>query len=316
MTAASKNRWWILLISGLLIAAPMIGFPIRLGLNLATGSFIYALVEVTYYGIIFYLLCHEATPMQLLQGASLTFLYRIVLGTIFGIMISMIYNVGLSAALALGISRYLPAIIFQIAVAPFALRPLLQSIADAEITRRKHHIKKYQPPTPRGVDIVSPDLSARFEQKVSVVADRYRHESNGFERAVRYIGEHHAVILASVIDMEGLTLASYRKGQIDPEAWAPLALLFHQTNEKILNRNETGATADRLDLSFGSKKLTAYRESNFNLLVLTDREDDELIGIRIVQAADMIRKYLSERYGNLLLPSTEEQYVSNSRGIE
>jgi len=323
MTTASKDKWLILLISSLLVAAPLIVFPAKLGLSLATGSFAYAIVEALYYGVIFFIFCPAVSLMQLLQGAGLTFLYRIVLGTIFGIVISLMYNVGLSAALTLGISRYLPAIIFQIVIAPFALRPLFLSIAGAETAGRKRHIKKYQPPVPHGVDIIRPDSSSRSDRKASAVAKHYGHESkterplsghepNGFERAVRYLGEHHAVILASVIDMEGLTLASYRKGQIDPEAWAPLALLFHQSNEKILNRNETGATADRLDLFFGSRKLTACRDKNFNLLVLADREDDELIGIRIVQAADMIRKYLSERYGKLLLPSTEEQYVSNS----
>ncbi len=323
MNISSKDRWLILLISSLLIIVPIFVFPARLGLNLATGSFIYAIVEAIYYGLIFFIFCPGSTILQLLQGAGLTFLYRIVLGTIFGAVVAIMYNVGFSAALTLGISRYLPAIIFQIVIAPFALRPIFQAIAEAEYGKRKRHFRKYQPSATGRRDDMRPDPTRHFDHTTTAATERLHREPrldhpagapefNGFEKAVHYIGEHHAVILATVVDPEGLTLASFRKGEVDPEAWGPLALLLQKSNGIILNRNEKGTVPERLDLSFGAKKLTIQISEKFNLLVLADREDDEFVGIRIIQAVDMIKKYMSERYGTVLMPGPEEQYVSNT----
>jgi len=123
-TNSRKNKWLILAISGVLIAAPIFIFPRQLGLNLATGSFIYAVVEVIYYSFIFFLLSQQANLFRLVQGAGLTFIYRILLGTVFGVVISIFYDMNLGAALSLGISRYLPAILLQVIAAPFVMRPV------------------------------------------------------------------------------------------------------------------------------------------------------------------------------------------------
>jgi hypothetical protein len=191
-----------------------------------------------------------------------------------------------------------------------------------DLRRPRNHIKKYEPapaarydePAQIQTPYKEPKPAPSFERKIVESKQELApgHENNGFERAVKYLGEHHAVQLAAVVDNEGLTMASYHRGLFSSDDWAPLSLLFQSANEKILGRNTGGCTPDRLDIGFGHNKIAIVKSANFNLLVISNRDEDELLGIRISQAAEMIKKYTSERYGKLLSPVTEEKYVSNT----
>ncbi|MCX6827018.1 MAG: hypothetical protein NTV06_07120 [candidate division Zixibacteria bacterium] len=286
------------------------------------GSFIYSMVEIMYYAGILILLYPKATPMKLLQGVGFTFLYRIALGTVLGAVISLLYQIDFSISLTLGISRYLPAVILQILTVPFIIRPIYLSIINEETHRRNNYMKDYArnhqtaiaekeeygvPYLPRTERRSPSGLDHVAESKIELGMGL---GLNGFERAVRYLGEHHAVLIAATVDREGLLLSSFKRNNFEPKKWAPLSLLFQQANEKILRRNEEGGP-DRLELSFGKMKLVIVKVSQFNLLILSNREEDDLLGIRILHAVDMIRKYASERYGQLWSSSPEEKYVSN-----
>lgn len=138
------------------------------------------------------------------------------------------------------------------------------------------------------------------------------HDIDGFERAVRYLGEHQAVVLAAVVDREGLTLAVFKRGEIDSERWAPFSLMFREANERLLERNADDFGVEHLDMVFSSGRLVSLKIIDLSLLVLSNHEEDELLRIRIKQAADIIRKYTSERYGESLPSGTEERYVSST----
>ncbi|SYZ74026.1 membrane hypothetical protein [Candidatus Zixiibacteriota bacterium] len=319
MELTGKNGLWVLLMSSLLIVIPMVIFPARLGMSLATGSFVYSAIEIGFYGIVLFLFRPRTTLLQLLQGAGLTFLYRIILGTVLGVLIALMYNVGFTVALTLGVSRYLPAILLQIAGAPFAIRPIYMAIIGGDVEKRKHYIKEYRTANAPRSEAVRPQ-KARHDFRPSPAADSPAPKSdisigsdiNGFERAVRYLGEHHAVMVAAVIDLEGLTVAAYRRGNFDPAIWAPLSLMFDSSHRQILDRTGESGQPTRFDLTFGTRRLTVARTNEFDLMVLANHEEDDLLGIRITQALDIIRKYRSERYGHLQPSGTEEKYVSNT----
>ena len=114
----------IVLFSLLVLIAPMVLFPDRLGLGLAEASLFYAVYELVYYGVVTLLLFRHATAFKLVQVASLCLVYRLVLGALFGFLIAVAYTMSLSVALTLGMSSYLPAILLQIAATPFILKPL------------------------------------------------------------------------------------------------------------------------------------------------------------------------------------------------
>lgn len=323
MIVYNRNVVQVALLSSVLIMIPTFYFPAKFGMDLARGSFTYSMFEIAFYGTVFFFIRPGSSLLQLFAGAGLTFLYRVFLGTMFGGLLSIIYGMDFSISLALGVSRYLPAIILHIVASPFVMRPSFLALADGSALSYRNSTRAYRTSVPdleRGVT-TQPYLP-KSEHKPKPPIEEPVSESkptipigkdiNGFERAVRYLGEHQAVLIATVIDKEGLTMAAFRREDGDPEGWAPLSLLFQQANEKLLDRNEEKSKLNHLDLAFGTKRLVIARVSGFNLLVLCKREEDELLNVRIIQASDIIRKYSSERYGNSLPASTEEQYVSNT----
>jgi len=323
MDLNGKNMFQVVLFSILLIIVPMFYFPARFGLDLATGSFTYSVVEIIYYGLVFFILRPGASLMQLLQGAGVTFLYRVMIGTVFGCSLWAFYGMEFSVSLALGVSRYLPSILLHIAVAPFLMRPLVMPPAvSGPASRRRGRSRPtasrsgeanltaqpfFPSQEPRSASRSGSGTSDSPVSRVSVGP-----EANGFERAVGYLGEHHAVLLAGVVDHEGLTMACFRRGEIDDELWAAISILFEETNEDVLGRVVAEARLKSLDLTYGTQRLVVARAGWFNLVVVANHEEDELLSIRIKQGAEMIRRYASERYGRLLSAGTEEKYVSDS----
>ncbi len=296
-------------------------FPSKMGMNLGSGIIVYAIIEIAYYTIIFALMKAADSWLNLFRNAGLTFIFRIGLGTLFAICISIMYSMDLSVALTLGISRYLPAVLLHIIFAPFALRPL---VADSSLPVRRTGPRPISANAPTGREKqvftkstanemkyarsapkASPDASDRQDLHVG-------YDTNGFERAVKYLGEHHAVLLAVVVDQEGLTMAAYKRGEIEPEDYAPLSLLIKESNVKLLNKWEGEVSPDRIDIVFGDRKLSLSRAMDFYLLVMSNQEVDDLLSIRVTQAVDIIRRYVSERYGELMPSRPEEQYVPSA----
>jgi hypothetical protein len=279
--------------------------------------------EIVFYGVIFYVFRPNSTLLQLLAGAGITFLYRIVLGTIFGALLSVFFYMDFSVSLALGISRYLPAIALHVILSPFVMRPFFLAIVDLPVrTYRPHERRASAPAAAKRQDEPTVPYYPKSAKSRTAGGSGSVSESrtgitigqdiDGFCRAVRYLGEHHAVLLATVVDGEGLTMAKFVRDGFDVECWAPLTLLLQDANKTILKRNSELSALDQIDLTFGNRRLVIVRVEDFDLLVLSNHEDDELLRIRTTQAADMIRKYTSERYGTSLPSGTEERYVSNT----
>jgi len=332
MNISKKDSQLIILLSGIVIIIPMVVFPARLGMDISTGSFAYAIVEILWYAAVFFVMRSQASILQVFQGAGLTFLYRIVVGTIFGLFISIMYGVNLSAALSLGVSRYFPAILLHIITAPFIMKTVYLAILGEDVgdgRRPRKYVPRStereenqvdQPYFPKkkeeakasktGAAGISESARLGAESRPEMVLGQ---DINGFERAVRYLGELGAVRLAAVVDKEGLSVAIYLHGEIDIEKWTPLAELFKEVNNNVIKRNYESPDLQRIDLYVGSERIFVLEVSGFSVMVISNREEDELLGVRLHQAAEMVRKYISERYGRILSSGPEEKYVSNTR---
>jgi predicted regulator of Ras-like GTPase activity (Roadblock/LC7/MglB family) len=138
---------------------------------------------------------------------------------------------------------------------------------------------------------------------VTVVGDM-----NGFERTVRYIAEHSSVLYASVVDSEGLLLANHCRGKIDPEDLAPLAVMFFEWNRSILAKGKLGH-AEKIDLTLKDKRLILGRVDAWCLMVLSERQADDLVNIRINQGMEILRKFTAERYASGQQTQVEKAYV-------
>jgi len=314
---------------------PLVVFPARLGTDVARASLINALYELVYYSIVVYIFHRRTTLLKLVQGAGVCLIYRMAMGAVFGLLAAAMYSMEARAALTLGMSGYLPAILFHVAVAPFILKPVVaQLYPEAREMRRP-----MPPPSPaerretRSIEETAPAVAQvrrpRSEERIAPAPSPPRpaprpvpsklsesgavstREVSGFDRAVNYVGEHSSVHLAAVVDAEGLLLASYCRGQIDPEAWAPLALLFLDGSRQVLGRADM-VGLEKVDLVLKDKRLVVASPEGCHLLVLSERHDDDLLNIRINQALDMINKYVAERYGSKLNPNAERIHVPSA----
>lgn len=317
-----NTRGLVLLISLVLVVFPIFIFPNRLGMPLSSGSAINMLYELVLYGSILYFFRPGTTLITLLVGSALTLVYRMILGAVFGLAISAFYSIDLSVAFALGMAKYLPAILMHVASAPFLMRPVYLNVAD-RLEAGKHRPRRFakKPTGETGISTPS-EKSQRFEESVleSNLEDKlsggnsptYSYDDNQFEKAVAYLGESSSVKLAMIVDDEGLPLACLNRSDEDAELWAPFSIVLEQKNQAIFRRFNRPEMLDKLDVGTLSSRIILRRIERVTLVILTDRNVDETIHIRIAQAVDMVKRYMSERYSPSIFARVEESYVSDS----
>jgi predicted regulator of Ras-like GTPase activity (Roadblock/LC7/MglB family) len=280
---------------------------------------------------VIYFFHRRTTLLRLIQGAGVCLIYRLALGAFFGLLIAAAYSMQLRVSLTLGMSGYLPAILFHVVLAPFILRPVVSQLFPEDREKRSPSLPLMA--TPRAEERSIPPAATRQHQvatnthpapafaaprrvEATVTAKRAEtpgvaREANGFDRAVTYLGEHASVNLATVVDDEGLPLASFKRGQIDPDVWAPLALLFIDESRQVLQRGQMDEP-EKVDLMLKDKRLVVARPEGCYLLVVAERHDDDLLNIRINQALEMIGRFIAERYGSKMNPNAERIHVPSA----
>jgi len=316
----------ILVLTPLVLIIPLLIFPRMFGTQLAKTALVNLLYEMAFYGLVVYLFNRRISLMRLVPLAGLCLVYRLAMGVVFGLMVAGLYSMNMSISLMLGVFSYLPSVIFMIAVTPFIMKPVLDLLGrdGGEKSRRVNHDHpKTEPAADSFRETRNEELSVTGEipvfakekrtaapavsessnmapgRKNVPVEDASRSllqpDINGFERAARYIGEHGSVHLAAVVDHEGLMLANFRRGELDAEAWAPLALIFFDSNRQVLDRTEFGSP-EKLDLTLADNRIVIARINNLHLIVVAERQSDDFLNIRINQGIDIIKKYWEDRY--------------------
>ncbi len=323
----------LVLFSLAMLIVPMVAFPAQFGTQLARGSLITVLYELAYYGFVVYMLKRRGGLLQLMPAAGICLVYRLLMGALFGLTISALYSMDARLSLTFGLSSYLPGILFHVVMAPFVLKALIDQYYQAVLPAQR---AKFDHPETEGVEqgrtslAVSKDrgfVSDQTPQQPEVVRAEIAPEStsspraiseppssgdaHGFDRAVKYIGEHGSVHLAAVVDVEGLLLANYVRGSFDPEEWAPLALLFQSSSSRILARGRLGSP-EKIDFRLADTRLSVATGQGFSLIVISERQSDDVLGIRINQALEMIRKFVDERYSGKLNSNAERIHVRSA----
>jgi predicted regulator of Ras-like GTPase activity (Roadblock/LC7/MglB family) len=319
----------LLLVSLLILLIPLFLFPDRVGTGLVEASIVYVLVELLYYVVIAMIFVTGGSVIRSLQFAGICLIYRLALGAMFGIMVVAFFSMGFKAALILGMTGYLPAVLLHIAIAPFILR----SIASEEDERGRRRristppvMSQMAPPTPHLSPVGSrtkPVNVGRERQPLRADTAGHHHSGDipmpgsagdpgGFDRSAHYLGEDSSVQAALVVDDEGLVLGQFCRGDIIPEDWAPLALLVEASASHALQRVGVAAT-DRVDIEVDERRVIVTRATGCYLMVIANRQSSEVLRIRIHQAVDMINKYVEQRYYQTLVPNAEMAYVSSTQ---
>jgi predicted regulator of Ras-like GTPase activity (Roadblock/LC7/MglB family) len=311
------------------LVLPLLVFPRQFGTDLAKGSLVNALYELVYFGMVMFLMNRRASLPRVVQASGVCLIFRLGIGAVFGLLVAVIYSMKLSVSLQMGTSNYLPAILFHIAVTPFVLWPALASLLEHRPRRRRISPEVTEA---RGLEASGTSIAISKERGIvsdsqmpTVAADPETDrlskstsqdsvqnapisDTSGFERATSYIGEHGSVHLAAVVDEDGLLLSNFRRGEVDPEAWAPMALLLMDSNQQILERITSGRP-EKIDVTAGANRIVIVRQSWYSLVVLAERQTDDFLHIRINQGMEIIRKYVEERYSHAENYKAEKTYV-------
>jgi len=321
----------IVLYTLLALIAPMVAFPEQFGTELARFSILNLAIELVFYSFVVYLLQRRGSLLQLLQAAGVCLVYRLAIGAALGLLISAVYSMNTVISLNLSLFGYLPAVLFHIAATPFILMQLTGQfygprprVSDSpeKGTERAHHARpavshaRAHSPIAERQPLVQPAVrpQPRLEENLPRHDEPARHQGhdlNGFERAVRYIGEHGSVSLATVVDHEGLMLANFVRGATEAERWSPLALLFMQNSGEVLQRGRLEAP-EKLDILLKDKRIIVARHGVFSLMVMAERQSDDVLNIRINQGLEMVARYVAERYGDRINLNAERVNVSGA----
>ncbi len=328
MEISGRNARQILLLSLVVMIVPMVIFPQRFGTGLARASMIYIAYELVYYMVASYVLTRRASLLPLAQAAGICLVYRLILGATFGLLIALMYSMDLKVSLTLGLSSYVPVLVLQIAAAPFILGPAIKVLIGpkpAGNTTTTQQAEETESPMEGKTTFVTTSARGQMSQPSSRRYDTDAHQpaptdtplssrpgdANGFDRTTRYIGEDGTVQVAAVVDNEGLLLGHFQRGGAIAEDWAPLALLFCQQNQAVSDRFGGGAP-ERITLSFNDRRIIIARETSFYLMVVAEKQNDDVLNIRFSQGLEAIRKYIAERYGADRAVNAEKSYVRSA----
>lgn len=322
----------LLLFSLAALIPPMTAFPAQFGTQLVRFSVINLMYELIFYGVVIYAFQRRGGLLQLVPAALVCVGYRLAMGLVLGLMITIAYGINFKISAIMGAVSYLPSVLFTIALTPFIMLPVAKLFYREFDRPRQRKVEESEaapsaaPPKSRTSAAYSRERSASDEKPAyrpipeatrsgfaaSTTSSNVTTEIDGFERAVRYLGEHGSVFMGAVVDNEGLLLANYVRGDVDPEEWAPLSQMFFQQNETVLLRGHLEA-AEKLDLLLRDKRITVARDNNFSLMVVAERQADDVLGIRVNQAFEMVKKHMGERYSHLLDPNAERIHVSSTK---
>lgn len=330
MEVTSKMSQRIILFALVSLIVPMLTFPHRFGTELARGSIMTALYEMVAYAIVVMIIQRRGGLIQLVQAAGMCLIYRLAVGALFGVLIAAMYAMDISISVTLGVASYLPGILFQAAMAPLVLWPIISQLyrdLDRATRSTEEPLQSTAPRMEQGMTSIAVSKDRGYTPRTSAKSQmvgqtspavsmsptsgpeaKISADTGGFDRAVLYLGEHGSVQLAAVVDAEGLQMSSYHRGDIVPEDWTPMARVLLEANNELLSKcNLTGP--EKLDMVVEDKRLTLVCCGKFDLMVLAELQSDDVLGIRINQAVDIVNKYAEQRYSRLFQLIAENKHV-------
>jgi len=314
----------ILIFSLLVLVVSMLLFPKKYGTDLPDAPLVNVGAELVFYGLVIHLLNRKLLPLQLVSSAGFCLVYRFALGAALGAIIAIVYDWQLKVALLAGMGSYLPGMLLQVVATPFILRPVIKTLYTSPVTSRSARAGAPSPSMDTTATSIaaSKDKGYSTSKRVSSKDSTWKAsaeipvssttvpggDSSGFERATRYIGEDGSVLMAAVIDTEGLLLGNFCRRGVDADDWAPFALLLVEQNRQTLAR--VGCEApEKIDFFLKDKKVVVASEDAYCLMVVAERSTDDVLNIRINQGLEIVRKYVAERYSDKLIGNVEKTYV-------
>jgi predicted regulator of Ras-like GTPase activity (Roadblock/LC7/MglB family) len=267
----------------------------------------YIVLELIYFYAVYRLLNPGAANRTAILAALTAFIGRLLLSTMFLVLLLVLGSEKPSIALSSAFGGYKPALLLFSLTAPVACNSIINALLQesAKTGRRSRRSRWEQ----RNAAVAENRPIVRSTDS-PVQTDFFNYT---FEGAVRHVGGYSGVLAAFLIDQDGLLVAQFSRSDEDGDVWSGLALkLVSEFEETLLKAGL--ANPNWIEFAVAQKRFYLLRVKGMWLLSVALATTDELERIRMQQAAEMIAKYCQERYCNLHISETERSYAGSTVG--
>jgi hypothetical protein len=277
--------------TGVLAVIPLLAYPRDFGMGMFAFHPVFGLVEWGLYFAAFIALLPRLSMPQRILASGFTVVYRLVCAVMFGVLAALNNDFGLADTMAVGMWSYPLALVPQVIAAPFVMRGVWGLIYPQTPHRRRLAAVR-RTPVPATVGA----LHAAATAAVPATRTAIRMETPDFDDAVSYVGGYPGVRMCWVVDNDGLPLAFWQRQDYTGavEFWAPMSIELVAFNRRTLSVGGE-VLLQHVETRFEAGRLVVQAVGEYWIGVLTDRDADDLIGVRLTQARDMVLKHLQER---------------------
>ncbi len=285
--------------TGVLAVIPLIAYPRDFGMGMFSFHPVFGLVEWGIYFAAFITMLPKLTALQRVLASGFTVVYRLTCALMFATLAALNNDFGLADTVAIGMWSYPLALIPQVIAAPFVMRSVWGLIYPETPQRRQPaalsstgNLSRRRTPIPGAVGA----LHAAATSAMPSTRTSIRTETPDFDDAVSHVGSYTGVRMCWVVDSEGLPLAFWQRQDYTGavEFWAPMSVELVEFNRRLLSVGGE-VLPQHVETRFEAGRLMLQAAGEYWIGVLTDRDADDLVGVRLTQAKDMVLKHLQER---------------------
>jgi predicted regulator of Ras-like GTPase activity (Roadblock/LC7/MglB family) len=293
------------LLSGAICVFPLILYPATLGFPLFSMHPLYAFAEWAFYFLIYLAILPSLPVRQKIVAGGITVLFRLTVGLVMGVLVSLMHGAPLAKAIAYCMWEYLPALGLHIIFAPFVLQPIFN----------RGWRRGVRFAIDSGRQTTEPRSNAGFSFSglpPATSSTRLRSETGelSFEAATAWIGDYSGVRMSLVVDEDGLVVSHWSRQEYsqDAEFWAAVAVEMIRFHRHWPAADEP-VDIRRLEVETASGKLALRRAGPFWLVTITEADAGELVSVRVTQAVEMIEKHYHDRYQTVRPAGLEVSHV-------
>jgi hypothetical protein len=285
--------------TGVLAVIPLVAYPRIFGLGMFGFHPVFGLLEWGLYFAAFIALLPSLSMAQRVLASGFTVVYRLTCAAMFAVLAALNNDFGLADTIAVGMWSYPLAVLPHVIAAPLVMRGIWKIVypATPQRTRLAGFQTRNRPatretPVPTAVGA----LHAATTPAVASNRTSVRSESPSFDDAVSYVGGYTGVRMCWVVDNEGLPLAFWQRQDYTGavEFWAPKSIELVEFNRRTLSVGGE-VLPQHVEVRFEAGRLSLQAAGEYWIGLLTDRDADDLVGVRLTQAREMVLKHLQER---------------------
>jgi len=293
--------------TGVLAVAPLLLYPKTFGIGHFGFHPAIVLVEWCLYFAALLFVAPMLQASQRVIAAGMTVVYRLACACLFAGLAAFNNDFGFTDTVAVAMWSYPFTVLLHIGAAPFVLAPVWRLA--------------FAPPAPKARFAMSPATAAKPRPSVAAAFSSSRaavthvrpsalrpqshpnvpqpEQIPDYDAAVAYVGEYSGIRMCWLVDHEGLPLAFWQRqdytGAVD--YWAPISMEIIGFDRNCLS---VGGEVEpqRVEIRTRAGRVILEAVDEFWLGVLTDHEVDDLVGVRLSQARDMISKFVQRRREN------------------